>query len=535
MRDDACLELKTELGCDPKGRRKMYTAWAATTSPYTEGCWVPSVHANCNHNEVVSLLKRSLGPTPLAGELERLPVIRQFKRLANVARAFGGSRWSHLETAQSYTGLLRRRYLEAERSLREDGPLVRADSMLAAFLKAEKFGAAKLGKPRMIFPRSPRYNLQLASWLKPFEHWLWGYLTAKRFFGGSNTRVVAKGLNMAQRGMLIARKFKSLVNCVVFEVDGAAFEAHCDVWQLQQEHAIYLAAYSGDPELAATLARQLVNEGFTPGGVRFSRAGGRASGDFNTGMGNTLIMSAVVVAVLRHLRVRFDLLVDGDNALVFLPGDVAERVLKCFAPLALSFSGHEMVLERPVDYIEGVRFGQSAPVEIQPDRWTMVRDWRKVVSQMTSNHAHLEQPAFVRPFLRGVAFCELSLHVGVPVAQSLANRIVHVTEGAKAVGAQFYREYEAMGVRVDSAMLTKFREPCATARRSFHRAFGLSPEAQVETERYLSSIDVVVDSWVPEESPWSHGDWLSARPGIAESWYDKPCLSGPMPGVGLGT
>jgi hypothetical protein len=47
----------------------MFTAWCSQI----EGCWVPSVHADCNHNEVSALLKRSLAPTPqptnLAGSL----------------------------------------------------------------------------------------------------------------------------------------------------------------------------------------------------------------------------------------------------------------------------------------------------------------------------------------------------------------------------------------------------------------------------------------------------------------------------------
>lgn len=531
LREGAYLEHKQDLGCH-KESRKMYTVWAAGN---IEGCWVPSVHTNCNHNETHALLKRSLAPTPCADKTERIPVLKWFRKLRYVAKRFGGERWSHLETAQSYTGLLRRRYLEAERSLREDGPITRSDSKLAAFLKAEKFGAAKYGKPRMIFPRSPRYNLQLASWLKPFEHWLWGYLTAKRFFGGSNTRIVAKGLNMTQRANLIVRKFKSFADCVVFEVDGAAFEAHVDVWQLKKEHEVYLAAYGSDPELAATLARQLVNEGTTPGGVKFSRAGGRASGDFNTGMGNTLIMSAVVVAVLKHLNVPFDVLVDGDNALVFMPQSVSARVVECFAPLALRISGHEMVLENPVNHIEGIRFGQSAPVQVQKDKWTMVRDWRKVVSQMTSNHANLVQPKFCLPYLRGVGFCELSLHKGVPVSQNLARRLVHVTEGAKAVGAHFYREYEAMGVGIGSAYEARFSEPSSVARQSFYLAFGLDPEEQIEVERRLDNAVINVERWDPEDSPWKFGSYACARPGLAEGWFDEPDRGGPLPGVGLGT
>jgi hypothetical protein len=496
----------------------MYTA--CNIGSLIEGCWAPSVHANCNHNEIFALLKRSLAPTPWADPLQRKPVLAVFRRLRSIVRRWGGSRWSHLETAQSYTGALRRRYIDAETSLRDD-PLADKDSKLGAFLKAEKFGYGKYGKPRMIFPRSPRYNLALASFLKPFEHWLWGYLTARRLFGGSNTRVVAKGLNGVERAGLIRRKFKSFANCVCFEVDGQAFEAHVDVWQLQQEHAVYLAAHSGDRELASLLVRQLVNEGTTPGGVKFSRSGGRASGDFNTGMGNTLIMLAVVVAVLRHINVKFDTLADGDNALVFLERGDADRVVSCFHTLALQISGHEMVLERPVSVLEGIRFGQCAPVELSQGKWQMVRDWRKVISQMTSSHAHLQQPAFIAPYLRGVAQCELSLNSGVPVIQNLARRLVVVTEGAKAVQDHMYRDYEVLGVRVSSRHLAKFVEPTAVARASFCRAFGVEPDAQIEMERDLDLVDLNVCEWEIEDSPWASAQLLDSRPGLVDKFYSE--------------
>nr|UYZ32451.1 RNA-dependent RNA polymerase [Alternaria dianthicola umbra-like virus 1] len=490
----------------------MYTV---CNMSFVEGCWAPSVHTNCNHNETVALLKRSLAPTPTY--TDNAPVLKVFGSLRQLAKRWGGSRWSDLETAMSYTGAMRLRYLKAEESLRLDGPITSVDSKLGAFLKAEKFGYGKYGKPRMIFPRSPRYNLKLASFLKPFEHWLWGYLTGRRLWGGNNTRVVAKGLNGGARAQLIGRKFKTFTDCVVFEVDGSAFEAHVDSWQLEAEHGVYMAAHSGAPELARLLARQLVNEGNTPGGLRFSRAGGRASGDFNTGMGNTLIMLAVVVAVLRHLKVPFDVLVDGDNALVFLSQCDSARVCSRFAELALLFSGHEMVLENPVTTMEHIRFGQSAPVEVSSGRWTMVRSWDKVVSHMTSSHAHLQQPAFALPFLRGVAQCELALHQGLPVAQFMARNIIARTEGVKAVGDSFYRDYEVMGVSLGDRHKSRFVEPTMTCRESFARAFGLEPDQQLQLERDLEGLTIDVGPWQPEESPFQTG-FFSARPGLVDKF-----------------
>jgi len=507
------MVLKSEACCDPKGRRKMYTAWANPV----EGCWVPVVHANCMHNEIAALLMRSLGPTPGCAESARGLVKACFGRLRQVSRRYGQSRWTHRDTALSYTGALRRRYLEAEESLILDGPVSSGDVRLRAFLKAEKCNAlVKFPKPRMIFPRSPRYNLELATWLKPFEHWLWGNLTSKRLFGGSNTRVCAKGLNPRQRANLIVRKFGSLASCVVFEVDGKAFEAHCDAWQLQLEHSVYEAAYPGDKDLQRMLAKQLVNFGVTANGVKFSRDGGRASGDFNTGMGNTLIMTAVVVSVLRNLKVPFDVLVDGDNALVFLRQCDSSRVCSVFAQEVLKCSGHEMVLERPVSFIEGVRFGQSAPVKVGRG-WTMVRDFRKVLSQGTSNHAHLYEPRFVAPYLHGVALCELSLNVGVPIIGYWAEVLRRATVGARAVDAAFYRDYQALGVRTEQLREDVFEEPTDEARRSFSRAFGVAPDVQVLLESQLKCPSFG-NPWTCVEAP-TRANWFSAPPGLVDGFF----------------
>lgn len=511
LREGATLDVKSELGCFDD-HRKMYTVW---THKF-DGCWVPSVHTNCNHNEIAALLLRSLGPTPNPDRAGFAPVRRTFKRLRGLARRYGGISWSFRETAESYHGALRRRYIEAEMSLADDGPLGPSDYLLKAFLKAEKFnGVAKFAKPRMIFPRSPRYNLVLASRLKPFEHWLWGRLTSRGLFGGSNTRVVAKGLNQRERAGIIRKKMSLIPGCVVFEVDGKAFEAHVDRWQLECEHAVYASAFPGDRELQAALSHQLFNAGVTAGGVKFSREGGRASGDFNTGMGNTIIMTVVVVAVLRHLRVPFDLLVDGDNALVFLPPWCSSRVISEFPALALQFSGHEMVLERPVTVVEEVRFGQCAPVHLDSG-WQMVRDWRKVLSQGTSNHKHLHDPRFVRSFLHGIALCELSLGADVPIVGKWADILRKHTETGRRVQADMYMDYVYLGVDLARVEEARFKEASAEARESFSRAFGVTPDEQVALEGALQP-PVFPDAWLPEE-PLTRDTWWDARPGLVEAF-----------------
>lgn len=504
---------KSELGCCPKASRRMFTAW----SPSVGGIWVPSVHADCNHNEIAALLLRSLGPTPVSAESSRLPVYNVFRHLVSVGRRYGGKRWTYLETAESYTGSLRRRYVEAETSLRVFGPLCSSDWMLRAFLKAEKVNALnKYPKPRMIFPRSPRYNLVLASRLKPFEHWLWGNLKSWGVFGVPPTRVVAKGLSPTRRAGLIRRKMSQIPGCVVLEVDGKAFEAHCDVWQLLLEHSIYHAAYPGDGRLAYLLSKQLRNFGVTKGGVKFEREGGRASGDFNTGMGNSLIMLSVVVATMGCLNVGvFDVLIDGDNALLFLREVDVFCVVDGFASVSLEISGHEMVLERPVCVLEAVRFGQSAIVEVA-GVCRMVRDWRKVLSQGTSDHAHLRELPFVLAHLRGVARCELSLAKGVPILQRWCEVVLQATEGSRDLSFDRYRDYHALGVLGWEGAVSV---PVADSTRlSFHLAFGVSPSDQLAIESSLSW-DGVLKPWVPLEAPTLF-NWWNADPGLCERYLE---------------
>lgn len=491
----------------------MWVAWR-TGLP---GTWCPAVHANCTHNEIAALAWRSLAPLPRGPDpVLSADVLGLYKSLRNIARRYRGTRWGLLETALSYKGALRRRYVEAEKSLMESSQLVRADWLLKAFLKAEKISPPKDAKPRMIFPRSPRFNLLLASWLKPFEHWLWGYLTARRLFGGSNSRVVGKGLSPRRRANLILKKFRAFRDCVVFEVDGKAFEAHVTENHLHQEHSIYKAAYSGCAELADVLSHQ-VFAGVSAGGVKFSRRGGRASGDFNTGMGNTLIMLAVCVGVLKTYSINFDILVDGDNALVFFERVDAQSVISTFHDLVLDASGFEMTLEEPVSYVEGIRFGRSAPVYLGKELgWTMVRDPRSVLSGAYASHRWLREPSFGRRWINGVARCELSLALGVPVLQEAALSVLSQTEHKRKVPVDALSDYFMVGAwlaEAGDAVVV-----CREARLSFERAFGISPEEQVLWERTCWRTVVGHAQGVLSTPPPSR--WWEAEPGIFESFYD---------------
>lgn len=473
----AALEMPTELEpCGDMGPRSMVTYCPTPV----DGTWVPQVYNSCVHNEADALVKRALGPVPCATSFREF---RRFMgRLRSFARKFDEGPWALGDVVSSYRGPLRLRYQRAFESLCFE-PLSDRDARLECFVKGEKtqLQADKPMKPRLIFPRSPRYNLQLASFLKPFEHWLWPRLSLVSH-GVKRTRNVSKGLGHAGKARLIQRKMGEFCSPVVFEVDGKSFEAHTTVEQLREEQRVYLAAYRGDPKLQSLLAKQLSNSGKTPGGVRFSREGGRASGDFNTGMGNSLVMAGVVGSVMTSLAVKYDSLIDGDNALLFVEEVDLERVVSSFAPLALKFTGHEMVLERPTSVLEEVVYGQSSPV-FDGERYVMVRNWLKVLSNATSSYVRMRVYEDVLVFLKGVALCELSIARGLPVLQAYFYKLWSETSrltARKPRAGGLYATYSHLGVDVDAVLSSQpvVRGVSPASRTSFELAFGVGDDLQ---------------------------------------------------------
>jgi len=231
-------------------------------------------------------------------------------------------------------------------------------------------------------------------------------------------------------------------------------------------------------------------------------------------MGNTLVMlSSVVSGIPRD--VPFDVLVDGDNALVFMAGADAARVYPTFHSAVLNQCGQELTLEKPVVHLEAVRFGQSAPVFLGPGLgWTMVRDYRKVLSGFAASHVWLVEPVFARRWLRDVCRCELSLARGVPVLQELFLKMLRHYGPLKSVHGDALADYFVVGAWLadeDAAVPVSLE-----ARLSFSRAFGVSPDDQLLIERGIVPFHgegPLVEYPVFESA-------LLAEPGLLETSWD---------------
>lgn len=499
LRADARLVMPTldpsrSFGC-VEGKRMMYRCWV----PAIDGLWAAGVHSNCLHNEEAALRMRTLGPTP--EEPVNPDFETTFKRLGLLLVKCQVERMTLEEVVSTYSGRLRRRYQEAMESLDIEPDLSKYDRRLSAFLKAEKFNPLqKRSKPRMIMCRSPRFNLLLASYLKPLEHALWRRW--KFGMGGvTPTRVVGKGLNGVARAAILEKKMGAVGDCVVFEVDGKAFEAHVSKRQLQLEHSVYKKVYPKDKLLDELLQVQLKLEGRTVGGIKYEREGCRASGDFNTGLGNTLIMGSAVEATLR-LSVaelgpfKATYLADGDNALLFVERRVAEGLRTNFARLMSQVCGHEMTVEKPVDRLEEITFGQCKPC-YNGTSYTMVRHPFKTLAYAFSGYRHYDQRMFTGPMLKAVCQAELSLARGIPLLEAyFAKALTKLSSYRDLKDPDSFLEerLKHTGATTGSKADEGVYGGCTDAARiSFEVSWGIGVEEQLMLEKQL--VDSL-DHWV---------------------------------------
>lgn len=508
--------------CDP-GKRRMYRCYV----PAEEGVWSPAVHSNCQHNELAAMALRTMGPTPSDPEydprnLAHVCAKSQFRKMRVLVKRMGLVPMSHREVAESYKGALGRRYRVALLSLEDEG-LEPMDLRLSAFVKGEKFNpTAKISKPRMINPRSPKYNLVLASYLKPLEHALWrkwkiGHLCKP-------TRVSGKGLNGRERADLIQRKMASVGDCLVFEVDGKAFEAHVTRGQLVAEQTVYKAAYPNDSFLRMLLRVQLGLSGKSASGIRYSREGCRASGDFNTGLGNTILMGNYVIAAMESLRAdfRWTVLADGDNCLLFVERLGGAGLPDKFYDLVRSVCAHEMTVEKPTTVLEEVVFGQSQPV-LTALGYVMVRSPYKVLSGAFCGYRHYHDRAFAPRLGLAVAQAEMAVNRGVPVLGP------YFEEAARLLGhhklprdPSYFLEGHLIGV-VDPGWVPV----TVAARHSFELAFGIGIEEQFALERRLlgglrSNLvsTFAKGTWLDSVVQDNHGTDLSVVDGLGAELFE---------------
>lgn len=415
-----------------------------------------------------------------------------------------------------WTGSKRAVYQRAYDSLRLD-QLSRKDGFLSTFVKCEKIDSSKGDPaPRVIQPRSPRYNLHLARFLKPHEHVFYEQVDQMWDTDGLGDRTIFKGLNAKTAADHLVLKSSRYSNPVFVGLDASRFDQHVSAIALGWEHSVYLECFQyGKQELANLLGWQVDNIGLAriPDGrrIKYQVTGRRMSGDMNTSLGNCLIMSSLVHAYLREKGIKGSLANNGDDCVVMIERQHLHHLDDI--PTWFRKMGFNMKVEPPVYDLRQVTFCQ---VNVLTDESTniCVRNPRVVLSKDLHSAYPFTHESQYSQWLSASGICGLTSHGGVPVLQDFYRAFPqdHITDKGVLTELERWNKYSIVGGTSESSISDGMRH-------SMWVAFGILPDAQVALEHLykrirfgtaLGSVDSVpyaayFQGTIPDKNQHTHG------------------------------
>lgn len=397
------------------------------------------------------------------------------------------------ELVMDYTGSKRRAYYGAMLELIKGG-WHRKDARVSMFVKPDRYssGDIKEKAPRAIQFRSMKYNLMVASYLKPFEHWFYQQKL------GCRHRVVAKGLNPYERAQLYADKINEFHNPVFIECDHSKFDSTIRVEHLRTIHRLYKRAFPHDSQLRQLLHLQLYNKGYTKHGIKYKVAGTRMSGDFDTGLGNSFINYITIESVLRVSGVRkFEIILDGDDSIIIIEdGDKDKMRYDHFKNLGFETKIKVKNDPRQVDFCQCryIRY----PVH------NFVRNPIRAISHSMAT-LKMYTPKKLQQWKGGVGMCELALNIGSPVLQAL---------GIGMATSDYWLDQD-MRIRMGRLRPGRVFPVSADARHDYFMAWGIDEEMQMIMEDSFTDVTFQISDCFGKDTHVVAAKSVRTRDGIS--------------------
>lgn len=381
---------------------------------------------------------------------------------------------------EGYVGRKRRNYGTAVESLRLE-PIKEKDFIINSFIKDDKVMKDKC--PRVIQPRSMRANVKLGCHLKPMEKAIFGGIAAVY-----KSRTVFKGMNADQRGAALQRKWNRFNKPLAIMLDAKRFDQHCSTQIINWEHHLW-ESMAGEPhELHRLNLWRKVNKCYArahDGGIKYSVAGGRMSGDMDTALGNCTTMCVMMWSFLRKLGIKkFEFANDGDDGVLMVEKSDGPAVLDAFYDYFLAL-GFQMKLEGVTPVFEEIEFCQSRPIEVNGS-YRMVRDPRVCIAKdalCLRNYRNVEEYELFRS---NVGHCGMALAGDMPIYSALYRKFItqrDERDTTYATGMQFL----AHGMGTKTAAVTD------ETRVSFWVAYDICPDEQIAIETLIFNTDFSIN------------------------------------------
>ncbi len=355
------------------------------------------------------------------------------------------------------------------------------DARLKTFVKAEKINRSLKFDPvpRVIQPRDPRYNVEVGRYLRPIEKKV--YSAINELFG---TPTIMSEFNAYSQAQVIKDKWDQFHRPVCIGLDASRFDQHVSEQALKFEHKLYNKVYRSKL-LKYLLNLQLVNKGLavaSDGSFQYSNRGGRMSGDMNTSLGNKIIMCLMAKRYIDEQSFKIEFVNNGDDCLMIFDSKYLSKLDGM--PLFFKDYGFNIITEPPVFEVEQIEFCQSKPVCVN-GIWRMVRNTRTCLSKDVTCVSLGHDERQYRCWLRDVAMCGKAVAGDVPVLGAFYNMLHRLgLDGKYSTGA--HKEYTWYYQASKNATLRNIAVD-DYGRYSYWLSTGISPDQQVEIEKYFNS------------------------------------------------
>jgi hypothetical protein len=423
--------------------------------------------------------------------------------------------WTDEQFIASFTDGAKRKLYERARKTFVNRPFTKYDAYIKAFLKWEKTAYDDTKKSRaevvarVVSPRSPRYNLVVGKYLKSLEPHLMKAI-GKVFGGGLENITVTKGLNAQALGQLLHFKSTLVHDPVYVEGDASRFDQHVSAEFLRWEHKTYLKFFRHLPlseqlTLKKYLSWQVENRctlsSKGEGSVKYVTYGCRMSGDMNTGMGNCLIMCAMLYEYCyRHGITGYQIVNNGDDFVVI----VSRKYLHLFSEDRLyewfTNYGFTMKLEGVKHQLEEVNFCQMSPVWT-PAGYVAVRNPEAVLGKDALSVNKLKNALEAGIFLTSVGKGGKAWMGNIPVVSAFYDAAIEIgqrltvsersqNKKEKRLQERLMKKHEYTGYNIQH-MTDGYEaqgEIHPRTRQSYALAFGIEPVLQRAIEDKLRRI-----------------------------------------------
>jgi len=346
---------------------------------------------------------------------------------------------------------------------------------LEAFVKYEKWNLEKIeqGKsPRIVQHRSYEFLFVNKAYVLPIVKQL-KQCTIKIDNQPINTIFMKYYKNFEQID-IIHNAWLSYTKPCCLCYDMKAFDGHVTSALLEIEHKFWTSFYTGkDKEnFQYILKHQILNRGITQNGIYFKKYGSRASGDYTTSDGNSLINYLMLRSYMGEIKCHiFDC---GDDSLIILD----QSDLKLVKPLSyFNIFGMECECDRISTIFEDINFCQCNPVNIN-GRYRFIKDPIRTISRSTICPSQYIK--CLDRYLAGIGLCELASNVGVPILQAWSLRLLYDSGFNKPLGS-INKEF-SLFTNLDQIKITDID---FQTRLSFQDAFNISVCEQMDLERII--------------------------------------------------